>query len=126
MRRRRDIHDDLDESLFDQEEAEARRIEREQRRARAEEQGRERAAEDAAIAARAAKFRDETNARMLVDEYRRAGVEPPKVDGDGAPTCSLTLLLWMGWTIEELGLGVRRLVSPPPPAPVKPRSKECS
>lgn len=36
-------------------------------------------------------------------EYQRAGVAPPFVDLDGAPTVSLSLLLNQGWRIEQVG-----------------------
>lgn len=124
MRFRRDL-DDLEPGLLDQEEARERREAREQRRLDAERQGRERDAEDATLAARVRGFLKESNDRALADEYRAAGVRPLKVDAAGVPTCSLSLLLWMNWSILDVD-GERKLVAPPPYVH-KPRApQECS
>lgn len=65
------------------------------------------------------------NARLLADQYRDAGMTPPLVNGAGEPRCSLTLLLSVGWTIEEDEVSgeVRRTLVPPPAAPAR-RSRE--
>lgn len=61
------------------------------------------ARERAEAVARCAKWTAEANRRALLGEYQRAQVKPPFVDADGRPTVSLTLLRWMGWTIEPIG-----------------------
>jgi hypothetical protein len=62
-------------------------------------------------------FSLKANRDQLLAEYREADVKPPAslIGEDGYPTTSLSLLLWMGWKIEE-SVGWRSLV-PPPPAP---------
>lgn len=115
MRPRRDI-DDLD-NLFDRDEAARRR----QERAEMIETGQRRQAlldaQDVAAAARVKEFSLKANASFIAREYRAAGVAPPFVNGAGEPTCSLSFLLWEGWRVEDLGLGVRELVAPSPPPP---------
>lgn len=44
-----------------------------------------------------------SNAMALLHEYERAGVAPPLVNEDGTPSCSLSLLLQFGWSIERFG-----------------------
>lgn len=117
-RRRRDI-DDFD-NLFDRDEAERRRAER----AALIEAGRQRAADveaiDAAAKERARQFTLSSNARNVLREYTAAGVAPLIVDGDGVPTCTLSLLLRLGWTVEGRSDGPV-LVQPP-----RPQNKEHS
>lgn len=53
----------------------------------------------------------ETNRRQVIAEYQAAGVEPPSVDGNRKPTTSLSLLLRMGWKIENIS-GQPTLIRP--------------
>lgn len=90
-------------SLFDREREQRRAAEREDFKRRMEvlaQQEREREEERAA---RADANKRASNVRALMAEYERAGVEPPFTNGDGVPTCSLSLLLQIGWSIEQLG-----------------------
>lgn len=48
---------------------------------------------------------------MALNEYRRAGIEPLSLDADGYPTCPLSGLMFIGWTIEEID-GKKTLVKP--------------
>lgn len=48
---------------------------------------------------------------QLLREYETAGVEPPTVDDDGHPRCSLSMLLHMGWSIGDMA-GERVLIRP--------------
>lgn len=59
----------------------------------------EHAAEAKAKIARTA-FSKNASARLRRREYEAAGVLPPHVDENGEPTCSLALLLTMGWRLE--------------------------
>lgn len=63
------------------------------------------------------------NASQLVEQYRAAGVDPPAVDAQGVPTCSLSLLLSTGWRVEEheneVGGEVRRVLTRPAPPPAR-------
>lgn len=56
---------------------------------------------DAARRERGKIFSARTNAMLLTEQYLAAGVEPPALDAAGAPTCSLSMLLSIGWRIEE-------------------------
>ena len=49
------------------------------------------------------------NEKMLLDEYRAAGVDP--VPSDDGSIVSLPMLRSLGWTISEIG-GERVLVAP--------------
>lgn len=68
----------------------------------------------------------ETNRRQLIAEYQAAGVEPPMTDGNGKPTVSLSMLLRMGWSLENISgqptlirpFGTRAPVPPVEPEPV--------
>lgn len=113
MNRRRDI-DDLDETLFTAGEAERRRLER----ADTIERGKQ---ADEALAAfeKAAKARIRTdilaaNDEFIAREYALAGVTPPETAG-GKPTVSLSMLLRLGWQIEESPRGGKVLVAAPTP-----------
>ncbi len=53
-----------------------------------------------------------SNYLVMMHEYEHAGVKPPLVNEDGTPSCSLSLLLQMGWSIERLGDSVSVLVRP--------------
>lgn len=112
MRPRRDI-DDLD-NLFDREEAEKLRAER----AEMIESGK---AREAMLQQQEATIRENGRKAMLratdvaiIREYEHAGVAPLKTNADGVPTCSLSLLMRMGWRVEDGGRGERVLVAPPP------------
>lgn len=48
---------------------------------------------------------------QLLREYESAGVMAPSVDDDGNPTCSLSMLLHMGWSIGNIS-GERVLLRP--------------
>lgn len=56
-------------------------------------------------------------ARRLAEDYARAGVEPP----GGRVTSSLSLLLEMGWTIQEVN--ARKVLVPPPKRATVPRGE---
>lgn len=76
------------------------------------------AKQTAALKARMDERAQETNRRQVIAEYQAAGVEPPSVDGNGKPTTSLSLLLRMGWKIENIS-GRPTLLRPawmPPPS----------
>lgn len=51
------------------------------------------------------------NESFLLAEYERSGVSPPIVGENGLPTVSLSMLLWQGWRIEQIG-EERTLVRP--------------
>lgn len=108
---RRDI-DDLDDSLFDRDEAQRRR----QERAEAIERGKTAevalAEYDAAARARVRADILRANDEFIAREYQSAGVEPPIVSGDGKPAVSLSMLLRLDWEIQDVA-GVRTLVAPP-------------
>lgn len=119
MRPRRDI-DDLDDSLFDRDEAAERRRRREEERALAARRLEQEAALDAAQKVRAREFTIATNERQILAEYAHHGLRAP------LPLVSLALLLKMGWRLEKLGLGVNRLVAPPAPGPYTPTERDNS
>lgn len=81
--------------------------ERDARMAAAVERNARIAEEDARRAAEVKRSNDENsrvaNARALLREYAAAGVRPPRVDADGVPTVSLSMLRMMGWTVESFG-----------------------
>lgn len=102
-------------------------VDEEDRRARVEAAERRNAEvrardEQAEVARRASSkiFSMRANAAQLVEQYLAAGVDPPAVDANGVPTCSLSLLLTTGWRIAEIeneaGGEVRRTLERPPPA----------
>ncbi len=62
---------------------------------------------------------DQFNRSMILREYEAKGLAP-RFGKDGKPQ-SLSLLLSVGWTIEEGGEGRRYLVPPPAPPPGDPR-----
>ncbi len=61
---------------------------------------------------RADELSHRANLSVLFDEYRRAGVSAPFVTADGIPTVSLSLLISLGWSIQNLGIEGATLVSP--------------
>lgn len=101
--------DDFD--LFDREEDGRRMARREEmkRVAAAERAKEEEAAE--IRRARATELSRQANKEALLRQYQNAGVAPPAVDAAGCPTCSLTMLLSMGWSVEEVG-GRMELLAP--------------
>ncbi len=104
--------EDLD-NLFDREEAERLRAER----VEMIENGKRREAmlnaQDAVVKANGRASMLKASEVAIVREYQHAGVEPLQTNGAGVPTCSLALLLRMGWVIEDTPIG-RTLVAPPP------------
>lgn len=108
---RRDI-DDLDDSLFEAEAAKERREVNAHRRDTADRRQAMLEAQDAAIRESARRHTLENNRRQVLSEYASAGAAPPCVDGDGTPTCSLSLLLKMGWTFEYEMDGAKYLAPP--------------
>ena len=106
---RRDI-DDLD-NLFDRDEARHLREERQINREQAIEKEREESDREAARGARIAAENLLANRREVLDSYTRAGVTPPHLDKDGFPNCSLTMLLSLGWRVEEVE-GTKVLLRP--------------
>lgn len=94
----KDEHD-----LFDREEAARRMQLREEMQKKADA---ERAKEEEAAAVRrdrSTTFTRQANKAALLRQYELAGVTPPAVDADGCPTCSLTMLKSLGWSVEEVG-----------------------
>lgn len=57
-------------------------------------------------------FQDHVTRSVIWREYDVAQVEPPSLNGEGNPTCSLSLLLKLGWTLEPLGMGRHALIRP--------------
>lgn len=114
-RYRRDIGDDIDD-FFGAEEAARIRAEREENRKEIERRNAEAAEHEAIYQAAREKRRNELTAegtrRHLWREYDAANVEPPIVDGEGNPTCSLSLLLSLGWTIMPMTFDRPKLLKP--------------
>ncbi len=75
------------------------------------------AARDSAEAAKRRASADELSRRaneaILAREYRELGLTPPFVDGAGAPSVSLSMLLSLGWTVGKGEAGGNVLVRPP-------------
>jgi hypothetical protein len=69
---------------------------------------------EAAAKAEAALRARRNNAVMHMREYQKAGVAPRKLDENGYPVESLTMLLDLGWTIEPAFGGGNELVPPKP------------
>jgi hypothetical protein len=109
MKPRRDL-DDLDDSLFDREEAAEHRRARAEERELALERGVQLEEQDRILRARAKASFVGTSEAMILAEYRRHGVELRS--GPGVALVSLQTLLSIGWRIEEVD-GVRTLVAPP-------------
>ena len=61
------------------------------------------------------------NAMLMLREWRAAGVVCPWLDGEGLPKTSLSMLLTLGWKIEDRMDGP---VLVPPPKPVDDRKRE--
>lgn len=117
-RLRRDI-DDMDEDLLDAAEAANRRADRAAQSARLEQGERVQNEAEALRRAKTAAWARAANAQQVEDSYRAAGVEPTLIE-PGVQRCSLSLLLTLGWRVEELPDGSRVLFKPPaPPAPPK-------
>jgi hypothetical protein len=109
MKPRRDL-DDLDDSLFDREEAAEHRRARAEERELALERGVQLEEQDRILRARAKASFVGTSEAMILAEYRRHGVELRS--GPGVALVSLQTLLSIGWRIEEVD-GARTLVAPP-------------
>lgn len=108
---RRDI-DDLDDSLFDQDEAKRRREQRQADRARAIEQGQQLDEQDRILRERAKAAFVNNSEKLIRAEYRHHDIEPrPGV------LVSLATLLSLGWTIHQVENGKKVLVAPPTPEP---------
>jgi hypothetical protein len=71
--------------------------------------------------ARSDELSHRANLSVLFDEYHRAGVSAPSVTADGIPTVSLSLLISLGWSIQNYGIEGATLV---PPIGWKPLGKE--
>lgn len=91
------------QELLDFDDLESPKQRRERLLLEAEERRQAEARQLAETRARVDAARDRHNARALVREYRRFGVEPPFTNGHGIPTTSLSLLLSNGWRVEEVG-----------------------
>lgn len=120
----RSFHEPVDPfDLFDREKAQEIVADREERRRQHEERVK-REDEQAERQRQAATRRSfQINARQLVAEYAAAGVSPPRVDFDGVPTVSLSMLLSLGWRVECVS-GENKLVEPPP-IPARRRSSNA-
>jgi len=70
----------------------------------------------------AARESRQQNARLIEREYRAAGLEPPPWVGD-MPPASLSLMLSVGYRIEEDARGKKMLVRPAPPPPAERRKR---
>jgi hypothetical protein len=53
--------------------------------------------------ARAVELSMRANRLCMLNEYRAAGVDPPRIDEHGFPAFSLSLAFLMGWRIEHIG-----------------------
>lgn len=110
IRPRRDV-DDID-TLFDRDEAQRLR----DQRAEMVENGKRRQemldAQDAAQRARAKESMLRATDVAILREYEIAGVEPPIVKGN-KPAVSLSLLIRLGWRIEDTGRCEKVLIAPP-------------
>lgn len=92
---------DLDDDLFEAEEAARRRRKREEMLEAHRIAQEVEAKAEAIRKARATEVSLETNRRQLLRQYEAAGVEPPSVDASGRPLVSLPMLLTLGWSIEH-------------------------
>ena len=116
-RARRDLDDTLVDSLFDREAAQRLRAERE---AMVERHQRRIDEENARAVRRAEEHRRwsrDVNLRMIRKGYADLGVAAPCVDAAGEPTCSVELLMKIGWRVEEAPDGSKTWVRPPDPEP---------
>lgn len=92
-----------DGDLFERERAERVAAAHEDFRQRMAELGEIERRQEAERKARADINTRRSNVLVLMHEYKRARVAPPLVNDDGTPSCSLSLLLQLGWTIERFG-----------------------
>ncbi len=113
-----------DDDLFNAEEAKRRAARREAAREARELLGAAEVKQAAMLKSRIDERARETNRRQVIAEYQAAGVEPPSVDGEGKPTASLSMLLRIGWKVENIS-GLPTLIRPhwlrassPTPEPV--------
>lgn len=109
-RGRRDLDDD---DLLDREVAKDQHAERAEQSARLEAGERRQLEVEARRKVATTAWVRAANAGHVEDSYRAAGVEPPPLE-EGQTRCSLSLLLSVGWRVEELPDGSRALVRPPP------------
>lgn len=111
MKPRRDIDDDdMIDRVVAREDAERRAFARDRARSVAAAATAQAEVEREELAMRAAGTARENTRRFVMQEYVNAGVEPLEVDAEGCPTVSLSLLLTMGWTIEDFGREGKKLV----------------
>ena len=117
----RSFHEPIDhDDIFERAEAEERRARMASVLARNEEIAKQ-DAEAAAIRKLAAdELSARANASARLREFERHGVKPPIIDGVETKS-SLSLLMQLGWTIENL-LGQNKLIAPPPAEP-RPRKR---
>lgn len=100
-----------DDDLFEADQARVRKAKREEAQAAMQKVRDHDAAISAQLKARIDERARETNRRQVIGEYQSAGVEPLQVDGNGKPTASLSLLLSVGWKIENIS-GKNVLIAP--------------
>lgn len=100
-----------DDDLFEADQARARAVKREEAREALRKVSDHDAALAAQLKARMDERAKETNRRQVLGEYQAAGVEPLQVDGSGRPTATLSLLLSVGWKIENIS-GKNVLIAP--------------
>jgi hypothetical protein len=107
---------DIDDEFFGADEADRVREEREHRKAEAqrmmEENAKIDAIQNAAIEARRNELAQRGTEFFLIEGYRRHGVEPPMVNGDGIPTCSIDVLFSLDWTLGKNDINEPILVRP--------------
>lgn len=100
-----------DDDLFDAEEAKRRTARREAAKAARDAMAETEAKAAVILKARIDERARETNRRQVIAEYQAAGVEPLEVDGNGKPTVSLSMLLRLGWRVENIS-GQPTLIRP--------------
>jgi hypothetical protein len=100
--------------MFDREEAQRRRILADTVRERAAAIEAEEAAKQAVAKKRSTEFTLRNRDDVLCEQYRAAGVNTVHTNSEGVPTASLSLLLSIGWTIQEMD-GEKRLFLPSAP-----------
>lgn len=127
-RHRKDI-DDEEIELFGAAEADRLREERAHRKAEAqriaEENAKIEAIQNAAIEKRRDDLEKKGTEMFLIEGYRKHEVEPPSVNGEGVPTCSIDVLFSLGWRIVREEFEMPKLVMPAhighPPEPTEGR-----
>lgn len=99
------------EDIFGAQEAADRKAKLERARAAQKESDALLKAADEADRKRMLQLTADASKSQLLREYESAGVMAPSVDDDGNPTCSLSMLLHMGWSIGNIS-GERVLLRP--------------